>query len=174
MAARGAQKHARKSTLARFMIERASEMHRLVEVDRYSWADIAAMLTDDEGLTDRTGGPVTATIAKLTWSRLRATTTPKTRRQTVTAPAPQAAETVPNLPAPSRPARDLPVPAPDPGAEPPHFDIRPASPHQPPPRGATPSRTQMSPLDEARAQQQNDDNLTTRLAGRKIPPARVL
>jgi hypothetical protein len=80
MEARGAKKHRRKSTLARFMIERAAEMRRLVEVDRYSWKDIAAMLSEDEGLTDNKGNPITETVARITWSRIKAGRKPRTAR----------------------------------------------------------------------------------------------
>ena len=89
MEARGAKKHRRKSSLARFMIERAAEIRRLVDIDRYSWKDIAAVLAEDEGLTDNKGNPVSETVARLTWSRVKPERTAEMRpsRQLAT-PAP--------------------------------------------------------------------------------------
>ena len=168
MAARGAKKHRRKSSLARFMIERASEMHRLVDVDRYSWKDIAAMLAEDEGLTDNNGNPVSETVARLTWSRVKPGRTPKAR-----------SSRQPATPAPVQPDENTlqiahapfanPAPAPLP------IDIRPASLR----RNSTAPATQASEipgvtlLNDAQVQQQIDD-LAARQGGRKIPPAKVL
>lgn len=168
MAARGAKKHRRKSSLARFMIERAAEMHRLVDIDRYSWKDIAAMLAEDEGLTDNKGNPVSETVARLTWSRVK----------------PERAEK-------KRPSRHLATPAPvqpdentlqishapfaNPAPATMQIDIRPASLRQngTAPAAKTPEIPGVTLLSDAEVQQQIDD-LAARQGGRKIPPAQVL
>ena len=69
--ARGAKAHSRMSDLARYMLAHHDELEALITIDGYAWADIAALLAEEEGLTDQTGKPVSAGIAKLTWSRLR-------------------------------------------------------------------------------------------------------
>ena len=66
---RGAKPHRRMSDLARYMLTHYDELHALITVDRYGWADIAGVLAD-EGLTDGSGRPVTADVAKLAWSHL--------------------------------------------------------------------------------------------------------
>jgi hypothetical protein len=68
--ARGAKPHSRMSDLSRYLLAHQDELHALINVDGYAWADIAAVLVED-GLTDEAGRPVTATAAKLAWSRLR-------------------------------------------------------------------------------------------------------
>ena len=67
--ARGAKPHRRMSDLSRYMLAHYDELHALITVDRYGWADIAGVLAD-EGLTDGSGRPVTADVAKLAWSHL--------------------------------------------------------------------------------------------------------
>ena len=67
---RGAKPHRRMSDLSRYMLDHYDELHALIAVDGYGWADIAGVLSDDEGLTDESGRPVTADVAKLAWSRL--------------------------------------------------------------------------------------------------------
>ena len=172
MEARGAKKHRRKSTLARFMIERASEMHRLVEVDRYSWKDIAAMLSEDEGLTDNKGNPVTETTARITWSRVKAGRAAKARpiRGTV-APATQAQPSEETLKIGHAPFAE-------PSGGPMQIDIRPASLRRSGADAAQASpKTQETPgvrlLNGADGAQQVGDP-PDRSGRRKIPPAPVL
>jgi hypothetical protein len=168
MAARGAKKHRRKSSLARFMIERAAEMHRLVDIDRYSWKDIAAMLAEDEGLTDNNGNPVSETVARLTWSRVKPGHTPK--------PTPSQRPATPALAQPEENTLQIahapfanPAPAPMP------IDIRPASLRRDStaPVAKAPEIPGVTLLSDAEVQQQIDE-LAARQGGRKIPPAQVL
>lgn len=172
MEARGASKHRRKSTLARFMIERASEMHRLVEVDRYSWKDIAAMLSEDEGLTDNKGNPVTETIARITWSRVKAGRTAKAKpARAAAAPAPQAQP-------PEETLQISHAPFAEPSAAPMEIEIRPASLRRSSADAVqTASKAPEIPgvklLSRADEAQQTGD-LAERPGRRKIPPAPVL
>jgi len=166
MEARGAKKHQRKSSLARFMIERAAEMQRLVEVDRYSWKDIAAMLTEDEGLTDTNGNPVTDTIAKLTWSRVKRERTANSRHSR--RPTPQA----PALPDDTSSQNiDLPLANRDPV----EMHIRPVGLRQ----NSTASAAKPSEipgvtlLSDTEVRRRLDD-LAARQAGKKIPPPKVM
>lgn len=71
LAARGAKPHSRMSDLSRYLLAHQKEIEVLLKVDGYGWADLAAMLAEDKGLTDETGRPVSAESAKLAWSRLR-------------------------------------------------------------------------------------------------------
>jgi hypothetical protein len=71
LVARGAKPHRRLSDLSRYMLAHEEELRALLEVDGYAWADIAALLAEEDGLTDETGKPVTAGSARLAWSRLR-------------------------------------------------------------------------------------------------------
>jgi hypothetical protein len=171
MQARGAKKHRRKSTLARFMIERAAEMHRLVEVDRYSWKDIAAMLSEDEGLTDNKGNPVTETIARITWSRVKAGRAKAKPARTVAAPAPLAPPAGETLQIGHAPFAE-------PSAGPMQIDIRPAS-----LRRSAADATQTAPnaqeIPGVRLLSRADEAPQTdapadRPGRRKIPPAPVL
>jgi hypothetical protein len=168
MEARGAKKHRRKSSLARFMIERATEMHRLVNIDRYSWKDIAAMLAEDEGLTDTNGNPVSETVARLTWSRVKPERIARAR------PARR-----PVTPAPVQPDDNAlqiaHAPFADPAPATMRIDIRPASLRQ---NGTAPAAKAaeipgVTLLSDAQVQQQIDD-LAARQGGRKIPPPQVL
>lgn len=122
LAARGAKPHSRMSNLSRYLLAHHDEVAALIEADGYGWTDIAALLADEEGLTDETGKPVTAISARLAWSRLRR------RRET---PPPRG---IPAAPAPQTPSRDhmsesdgenaLPFAA----TERPRLEIRPARP----------------------------------------------
>ena len=171
MEARGAKKHRRKSTIARFMIERAAEMQRLVEVDRYSWKDIAAMLSEDEGLTDNKGNPVTETTARITWSRVKAGRAAKARpaRGAVAATQEQPSEEVLTIGH---------APFAEPSGGPMQIDIRPASLRR---SGAdtaqaspkTPKIPGVRLLNAADGAQQIGDP-PDRSGRRKIPPAPVL
>jgi hypothetical protein len=168
MEARGAKKHRRKSSLARFMIERAAEMHRLVDIDRYSWKDIAAMLAEDEGLTDSKGNPVSESVAKLTWSRVKPerVAKPKPTRRPATPAAAQPDETALQI-------AHAPFADPTPAAM--RIDIRPASLRQngPAPAAQVTEIPGVTLLSDAQVQQQIDD-LAARQGGRKIPPPQVL
>jgi hypothetical protein len=164
--ARGAKPHSRMSDLSRYMLVHHDELQALITVDGYSWADIAAVLSEEEGLTDETGKPITAVTARLAWSRLR-------RRAT--------------KPAPQPPARPDGPPDPrivhthlsegDPGlpfaAQPDAPTIRPAR-----PRGAMTAPfvpTASAPASsEQRAASEAVDDLTRRLSARKMPPPDLL
>ena len=172
MEARGAKRHRRKSTLARFMIERAAEMQRLVEVDRYSWKDIAAMLSEDEGLTDNKGNPVSETTARITWSRVKAGRAAKAK------PAREAAAPTTQAQPPEEILKTGHAPFAEPSGGPMQIDIRPASLRRSGADTAQASpKTQKIPgvrlLNNADGAQQIGDS-PNRPGGRKIPPAPVL
>ena len=168
--ARGAKPHRRMSDLSRYMIAHHDELHALITVDRYGWADIAALLAEEEGLTDETGKPVTADIAKLTWSRLNR------RRHAPVAPgaaAPSAPAVTPlSLPPAAATNRDAPPADP----ERPPMTIRPARPRgasarsSPPEQPATSTPSLLS--EDAVARRLAD--LADRQGGAKIPPPTVL
>ena len=168
MEARGAKKHRRKSSLARFMIEHAAEIHRLVDIDRYSWKDIAAMLAEDEGLTDNKGNPVSETVARLTWSRVKPERIAKGRRPRQ-----------PATPAPVQPDENTlqigHAPFANPAPATMQIDIRPATLRQnsTAPAAKGPEIPGVTLLSDAEVQRQIDD-LAARQGGRKIPPAQVL
>lgn len=69
--ASGAKPHSRMSDLSRYMLAHYEELHDLVAVSGYSWEAITQIiLVGKASLADRTGKPVTSTVAKLTWSRI--------------------------------------------------------------------------------------------------------
>jgi hypothetical protein len=70
LTARGAKPHSRMSDLSRYMLDHRDELHDLL-AEGFAWADIAALLATEEGLVDKRGQPITAALAKLTWSRTR-------------------------------------------------------------------------------------------------------
>jgi hypothetical protein len=63
----GARPHARMSDLSRYMLENFEEMQALRE-EGFSWEAIARNLTK-KGFVNREGQPISAELAKLTWSR---------------------------------------------------------------------------------------------------------
>ena len=168
--ARGAKPHSRMSDLSRYMLAHHDELQALITVDGYSWADIAAVLSEEEGLTDETSKPVTAVTARLAWSRLR-------RRATKPAPQPPAPSGGP----PDHPTIHTRVSEGEP-------DLRFAAQLDPPtirparPRGSV-TAPALAPLvptasapvtSEHRAASEEVDDLTRRLSARKIPPPDLL
>ncbi len=65
--------------LSRYLLAHRDEVAPLIEADGYSWTDIAALLAEEERLTDETGKPVTALSARLAWSRRRRAEAPRPR-----------------------------------------------------------------------------------------------
>lgn len=98
--ASGARPNSRMSDLSRYMLDHYDEVHSLIAVRRYSWADVTRMLAEQAGFTDATGKPISVDVAKLTWSRINR------RKRTSTSPKP-----VPPSPTPFAAAEPQPAPS---------------------------------------------------------------
>jgi hypothetical protein len=170
--ARGAKPHRRMSDLSRYMLAHYDELHALITVDRYGWADIASLLAEDEGLVDELGRPITAAVAKLTWSRL-------TRRNRRSVPPKPAARREGDSPAAQA---TLPPPAtendlPSASAEWPPLEMRPVRLRD----SATPVPAPAAAAGGSTPSLFNDEEVERRIAdvasrqgGKKIPPPKVL
>jgi hypothetical protein len=71
LTALGAKPHSRMSDLSRYMLDHYDELRALV-AEGFAWAAITDLLANEEGLVDKRGKPITAALAKLTWSRTMA------------------------------------------------------------------------------------------------------
>ena len=161
--AQGARPHHRMSDLSRYMLARRDELQALLRDEGYGWTDlVGAILADDPTLRDATGKPITAQIARLTWSRLnvraRGGRVNRTAAGTVT---PAAMTDTPE------PTAVVPEPAADP-APPPVMAIRPATPrasHPGPARAAGPAQDMRPARDDAEL-----DRRLAKLEHRQRPP----
>jgi len=102
--ASGAQPNSRLSALSRYLLDHHDELHALKVVEGYSWQAIAAVLSRQAGVSGASGQPITATAAKLAWSRI------SRRRQKAAA-----ASTAPAAPAPGSASAPRPAAAISPG-----------------------------------------------------------
>jgi hypothetical protein len=71
LTALGAKPHSRMSDLSRYMLDHYEELQALV-AEGFAWAAITGLLANEEQLVDKRGKPITAELAKLTWSRTMA------------------------------------------------------------------------------------------------------
>jgi hypothetical protein len=173
--ARGAKPHRRMSDLSRYMLAHYDELHALITVDRYGWADLASLLAEEEGLTDELGRPVTADIAKLAWSRLTrrnrrpVPARPVAQRQSPTCDPPDA----PSIPPPGAEKNELPLADQDPPA----IEIRPVrllggtKPLPPPAKDLNESTPSLLSDEEV---ERRIADLAERQGGQKIAPAKVI
>jgi hypothetical protein len=85
LTALGAKPHSRMSDLSHYMLDHYDELRALV-AEGFAWAAITDLLAKEEGLVDKRGKPITAALAKLTWSRTmarrRGTATPRAATRT--------------------------------------------------------------------------------------------
>ena len=171
LAAQGAKPHRRRSDLSRYMLAHRDELHALVSVERYGWADlVCAILADDESLRDDTGKPITPELARLTWSRLNRRDRPGTAPRQGTR---DGSPSLPEAPAGERSTGHAEKRASSPATDAP---IRPARPRDRLPasaRGGLQAGTMGSLLDDEEVDRRTA-KLASRQGGRKIAPPDVL
>jgi len=182
--ARGAKPHSRMSDLSRYMLDHYDELRALL-AEGFAWAAIADLLASEEGILDKRGQPITAELAKLTWSRTLARRRGAATRRAVTksvvsgvagdGPADATGDTADRqpVPVPSPPVPKASNKGDTPFAEGdrPALDIRPARPRgaiTPPVAAASPGNSMPSLLSDEEVDRRLDD-LARRQGGRKIP-----